>query len=43
MEAFEAWARHGRARFVALATRRARDFYEALGYCEDAAYFRKVL
>jgi hypothetical protein len=28
---------------VALASRRAADFYRALGYEESAVYFRKVL
>jgi hypothetical protein len=29
--------------WVALATRRASDFYLALGYTESAAYFRKLV
>lgn len=43
MEAFEAWAAEREAKMIALATRRAADFYEALGYEESAAYFRKRL
>ena len=43
MEAFEAWALAREAKIIALATRRAADFYEALGYEESAAYFRKRL
>jgi GNAT superfamily N-acetyltransferase len=41
--AFEEWARAREARLVALATRRAGDFYTALGYEESAVYFRKLL
>ena len=43
MEAFESWASERGNKQVALATRRASDFYEALGYEESAAYFRKLL
>lgn len=43
MEAFEEWAREREAKIIALATRRAAGFYEALGYEESAAYFRKRL
>ncbi len=43
MEAFEAWAQEQDVRMIALATRRAAEFYTALGYEESAAYFRKVL
>jgi len=43
MEAFEAWAAEREAKMIALATRRAADFYEALGYEESATYFRKRL
>ena len=43
MEAFEAWARAREAKMVTLATRRAADFYRALGYEPSATYFRKVL
>jgi len=41
MGAFEAWAAGREAKMIALATRRAADFYAALGYEESAAYFRK--
>ena len=43
MHAVEAWAREREARLVALATRRAASFYQAIGYEESAAYFRKRL
>jgi len=43
MEAFEAWAKVRQVKQIALATRRAADFYEALGYAESAAYFRKQI
>ncbi len=43
MEAFEAWATGRESKMIALATRRAADFYGALGYEEAAAYFRKRL
>lgn len=43
MNAFEDWAGQRNCTLVALATRRAAPFYRALGYQENAAYFRKVL
>jgi GNAT superfamily N-acetyltransferase len=43
MNAFEQWATARDCTLVALATRRAAPFYEALGYEESATYFRKVL
>ena len=43
MQAFEAWAQTREARLVALATRRAAPFYQAIGYEESATYFRKLL
>ena len=43
MTAFEAWAVSREAKLVALATRRASEFYRALGYVESAAYLRKRL
>lgn len=43
MAAFEDRARARGARLVALATRRADGFYEALGYERSAAYFRRML
>jgi len=43
MQEFERWARQRECRLVALATRRAAAFYEALGYEASAAYFRKKL
>jgi GNAT superfamily N-acetyltransferase len=43
MTAFEDWASSQGCVLVALATRRAAPFYRALGYDENAAYFRKLL
>jgi GNAT superfamily N-acetyltransferase len=43
MEEFERRALSIGARVVALATRRASNFYLALGYAESATYFRKLL
>jgi GNAT superfamily N-acetyltransferase len=43
MDAFEQWARERKCALVALATRRAGPFYQALGYEESATYFRKLL
>jgi GNAT superfamily N-acetyltransferase len=43
MEEFELRAFDAGARLVALATRRAADFYLAIGYEESATYFRKLL
>lgn len=40
---FETWARQAGCLLVALATRQAAGFYEALGYEKSAAYFRKNL
>jgi GNAT superfamily N-acetyltransferase len=39
---FEKWAWENGGRLVALATRRARAFYEAMGYEDSAVYFRKL-
>jgi GNAT superfamily N-acetyltransferase len=43
MDAFEQWARERKCALVALATRRAGPFYQALGYEASATYFRKLL
>jgi GNAT superfamily N-acetyltransferase len=43
MKEFEVWAASRECRLVALATRRASDFYQAIGYAESATYFKKVL
>lgn len=43
MQDFEAWATMRGSRLVALATRRAAPFYQAIGYTESAIYFRKKL
>ena len=39
----ETWAGGRGAAYVALATRRAGDFYRALGYEDSAVFFRKLL
>ena len=42
--AFEDWARQtAGAQYIAVATRRAHDFYLAVGYEESASYFKKRL
>jgi GNAT superfamily N-acetyltransferase len=43
LEAFEHWARSRQAGYVAMATRRAPEFYHALGYEASATFYRKVL
>lgn len=43
MQEFENWATQRGSKLVALATRRAAPFYNALGYEESAIYFRKLL
>lgn len=43
MTSLETWASDLNAKLIALATRRAADFYKALGYEESATYFRKLL
>ena len=43
MRAVEHWAAEQGAAYLALATRRAADFYGAIGYSESATFFRKVL
>ncbi|NBE99093.1 GNAT family N-acetyltransferase [Nonomuraea sp. KC401] len=43
LEEFERWARSREAGYVAMATRRAPEFYHALGYEASATFFRKVL
>lgn len=43
MESFEEWGKSKEARLIALATRRAADFYQSIGYTESATYFRKVI
>lgn len=43
LESFEGWARTRQAGYVAMATRRAPEFYHALGYEESATFYRKVL
>jgi GNAT superfamily N-acetyltransferase len=43
MERAEQWGRSAGVAYVALASRRARDFYLALGYEDSAVFFRKTL
>jgi GNAT superfamily N-acetyltransferase len=43
MNQFEAWAKTEGATLNALATRRASEFYNAIGYEASATYFRKIL
>jgi GNAT superfamily N-acetyltransferase len=43
MNSFEAWAVLKECRLIALATRRAADFYKRIGYAESAIYFKKTL
>ena len=43
MQDFERWAAERHAKLVALATRRATLFYQALGYEESATYLGKLL
>jgi GNAT superfamily N-acetyltransferase len=43
MKGFEDKARAAGARLIALATRRASSFYEAIGYEPSATYFRKLI
>jgi hypothetical protein len=44
MDRFERWAREmADAQYIAVATRRAHDFYGAIGYGESATYYKKDL
>ncbi len=43
VRAFEQKAIDNDCRLIALATRRAADFYSSIGYEESATYFRKLL
>lgn len=43
MRTAEEWAWRSGARYVSLATRRAADFYRALGYEESAVFFKKSI
>ena len=43
MESVEGWARAQYAAYIALATRRAADFYTALRYEASATYFKRRL
>ncbi|HEY9264492.1 MAG TPA: GNAT family N-acetyltransferase [Microlunatus sp.] len=44
MNQFEGWAQKAAsAQYIAVATRRAHDFYGAIGYSESATYYKKNL
>ncbi|AAS71225.1 GNAT family N-acetyltransferase [Leptospira interrogans] len=43
MKEAEAWATTRSSKLVALATRRASEFYARISYAESAIYFRKIL
>jgi GNAT superfamily N-acetyltransferase len=43
MNEMEKWARSRDSKLIALATRRAREFYLSIGYEESAIFFRKLL
>lgn len=43
MDSFESWCKTEGAVLSALATRRASEFYEAIGYEESATYYRRLL
>jgi len=42
MSSAEAWARSVPTAYIALASRRAGDFYLKIGYEESATYYRKT-
>ena len=43
MQSVENWAKNQDCKLIALATRRAASFYEAIGYQESATYYRKLI
>lgn len=43
MLGFEQWCTDRNSKLVALATRRASDFYHAIGYEDSATFFRKLI
>ena len=43
MSAAETWSTEKGAAYIALASRRAKSFYEAIGYVDSATFFRKNL
>lgn len=43
IEEVESWAKENSCNLIALATRRAGEFYKELGYCESAVYFKKTI
>ncbi len=43
VKAFEQKAKDNDCKLIALATRRAANFYSAIGYEESTTYFRKLL
>ena len=43
MASVETWAASRQSKLIGLATRRAADFYTAIGYEESAIFFRKMI
>ncbi len=43
MREFEKWVENKNGKLIGLATRRASDFYKAIGYEESAIFFRKLI
>jgi GNAT superfamily N-acetyltransferase len=43
MAHFEGWALERQCKLVSLASRRAGDFYQAIGYAESALYYKKAI
>ncbi|HEX8834904.1 MAG TPA: GNAT family N-acetyltransferase [Abditibacteriaceae bacterium] len=43
MDGVENWAAEQNCKLIALATRRASNFYEAIGYEASATYYRKLI
>ncbi len=43
MDEFEKWIEQKNGKLIGLATRRAADFYKAIGYEESALFFRKIM
>ena len=43
MSHFEDWSLERQCKLVSLASRRAGDFYKALGYAESAIYYKKAI
>ncbi len=43
MDEFNKWIQSKQGKLIGLATRRAADFYKAIGYEESAVFFRKLI